>query len=125
MAPRGKLYTTLQDELIRLYMTEKEAKNTPKVKIGKVVLKPGATNKSVLSVRRRMGFDADANLDGHYYYDDALAQAVMAFQRAHGLKPDAIVGLMRLLASQTRWPRRRARYVSSSLSWSSARCTIR
>ena len=58
----------------------------------KGVLRPGARNKSVLTVRRRMGFEADSKMDAHYQYDDALAKSVMAFQKAHGLKPDGIVG---------------------------------
>ncbi len=92
MSPRGKLYKKLQKELIQLYKTPKDKGRKTKVKIDKAII-PNTTKDAVLQVRRRMGFEADKNKDGHYYYDDQLAQAVMAFQKSHGLKPDGIVGV--------------------------------
>ena len=90
MAPRGKLYKTLQAELLKLYKTSGEATH-PKVKITRA-LTPGTTDKTVLSIRRRMGFATDSKLSAHHFYDDELAAAVMAFQQSHGLKQDGIVG---------------------------------
>lgn len=91
MEPRGQLYKKLQEELITLYKTPKENASSPKVVIKRAV-RPGTTDKAVLAIRSRMGFKSDKNMEGHYFYDDALAKSVMAFQGAHGLKPDGIVG---------------------------------
>lgn len=92
MAPKGKLYKKLQEELNRLYQTPATEKDKiSRIKI-KSVVRPGANNKAVLSIRNRMGYKAESAPQGAYYYDDQLAQAVMAFQKAHGLKPDGIVG---------------------------------
>ncbi len=91
LAPKGKLYTTLQSELKRLYKMPAKGENGAQVNITRA-LSPGTTDKAVLSVRQRMGFDAQANQDANYFYDDDLAAAVMAFQKSHGLKQDGIVG---------------------------------
>ena len=91
MAPQGKLYRKLQEELLRLYDTSQNNVKYKKVKIDRALV-PGTTDKAILSVRRRMGFETNSKLDEHRYYDDELAAAVMSFQRAHGLKQDGIVG---------------------------------
>lgn len=50
------------------------------------VLRPGSTGGFVAWVQRRVGQAADG------IYGPKTASAVMAFQRAHGLDPDAVVG---------------------------------
>jgi murein L,D-transpeptidase YcbB/YkuD len=90
LAPQGKLYKTLQKELLRLYNTNKKPDINP-VRINGL-LKPGQVRNSVRDVRARMGFKAEDAPQGVNTYDDDLAQAVMAFQKAHGLKPDGIIG---------------------------------
>lgn len=93
LAPQGQLYKKLQEELVQLYKTPTdEEAGLQKIHLKKGIIRPGVTNQNVLSIRRRMGFEANPKIDGHYYYDDTLAQSVMAFQKAHGLKPDGIVG---------------------------------
>ncbi len=92
MAPKGKLYKKLQEELNRLYQTPATEKGESfKVNV-KGLIRPGANNKAVLRIRNRMGYKAESAPQGAYYYDDELARAVMAFQKSHSLKPDGIVG---------------------------------
>ncbi len=91
LEPKGQLYKRLQEELNTLYQTTTPQEKESMVHINGIV-RPGAHKKSVLSIRNRMGFNADNAPQGAYYYDDQLASAVMAFQKSHGLKPDGIVG---------------------------------
>lgn len=91
LAPQGKLYKALQKELAHLYKTPDTNPDLQNIYI-KGFLKPGSSHKAVLKVRERMGFNPSAAIEGAYYYDDQLAQAVMSFQKAHGLTPDGIVG---------------------------------
>jgi len=91
LAPQGKLYKALQKELARLYKTPDTNPDLQNIYI-KGFVKPGSSHKAVLKIRERMGFNPSAAIEGAYYYDDELAQAVMAFQKAHGLTPDGIVG---------------------------------
>ena len=91
LAPQGNLYKRLQEELVNLYKTPPESNRQSRIYL-KGVIRPGQTHATVRVVRRRLGLsDADA-VQGANYYDDRMAQAVMSFQRAHGLKPDAIIG---------------------------------
>ncbi len=91
LAPQGKLYKKLQRALVELYKTPAEDSDTQTIRLSGL-LKPGGSHKSILKIRERMGFQAAQAPQGAYYYDDQLAQAVMAFQKARGLKPDAIIG---------------------------------
>jgi len=91
LAPQGKLYKTLQSELERLYKINASENQYDPIRV-KGILRPGSSNKSILAIRKRMGFAADDSFEGVYYYDDQLAQSVMAFQKAHGLTPDGIIG---------------------------------
>lgn len=91
LAPQGKLYQSLQEELVRLYKTPKETAGQRDISINGII-KPASSHKAVAQIRERMGYSADSAPQGAYYYDEALAQAVMAFQTAHGLTPDAIIG---------------------------------
>lgn len=90
LAPQGTLYKTLQKELLTLYQT----KDNPDVKEINFsgLLKPGQAHNAVQDIRGRMGFAKTVATQGVNYYDDDLAQAVMAFQKSQGLRPDGIVG---------------------------------
>ncbi len=90
LAPQGTLYKSLQKELITLY----ETKDNPDHKSidFQGLLQPRQRHRSVPDIRRRMGFADPVLAEEVNYYDDQLAQAVMAFQSAHGLKPDGIIG---------------------------------
>lgn len=90
LAPKGRLYKKLQSELVRLY-NEPENSGEKAIHL-RGLLKPGATNKVVLTLRERMGLTASSATNGAYYYDDQLAERVIAFQKSHGLKPDGIIG---------------------------------
>lgn len=94
LAPQGKLYKALQSELETLYRAPLTDEEVPVNVDG--ILRPGQSRKSVLTLRKRMGFEADDTIPAHFVYDDSLAQSVMAFQSAHGLKPDGIIGTQTL-----------------------------
>lgn len=89
--PSGELYKALQKELVALYKTNPEASEFRAISVDGL-LKPGTSNKAVLSVRERLGYDSNTAPQGAYFYDDQLAQAVMAFQQGQGVKPDGIIG---------------------------------
>lgn len=67
------------------------------------MLKPGKTDERVVVLRERLAveppLDAEPDL-----YDDALVDAVKAFQKEHGLAVDGIVGPRTLLALNGRSP---------------------
>jgi murein L,D-transpeptidase YcbB/YkuD len=90
LAPQGTLYKKLQEELVRLYDTPEDDGKRAIHLSG--LIRPGESHKAILAVRERMGLDPQMAQQGAYYYDDQLAQAVMSFQKAHGLKADAIIG---------------------------------
>ena len=94
LLPEGRLYKALQSELETLYRAPLTDEEVPVYVDG--VLRPGQSRKSVLALRKRMGGESDDKIAAHYVYDDNLAQSVMAFQSAHGLKPDGIIGTQTL-----------------------------
>lgn len=91
LAPRGKLYKTLQKELVQLYKTIENPDANVTVRVSGL-LKPGQANNAVRSIRARMGMRSESAPQGVNYYDDDLAQAVMAFQKSRGVRPDGIIG---------------------------------
>lgn len=91
LAPAGDLYERLQSELVTLYKTNPDSAEFKAISVNGL-LKPGMSNKAVLSVRERLGYDSNFAPQGAYFYDDELASSVMAFQRAQGVKPDGIIG---------------------------------
>lgn len=90
-APQGKLYKMLQKELVKLYNTP-ESDGPQEVKLSKGILRPGTRRSEVVALRGRMGFSIDVANENSNFYDDELAQSVMAFQRSHGLAADGIIG---------------------------------
>jgi murein L,D-transpeptidase YcbB/YkuD len=91
LAPEGALYQKLQGELVHLYKVKEQSVETPVISI-RGIIRPGSSNKAILPIRERMGFGADDAPQGAYYYDDQLAQAVMAFQVSQGVSSDGIIG---------------------------------
>jgi len=90
-APQGKLYKMLQKELVKLYNTP-VTKRPEEVRLSNGILRPGTRRSEVVALRGRMGFTIDDSNPNNTLYDDELAQSVMAFQRAHGLAADGIIG---------------------------------
>jgi len=88
LAPSGKLYRMLQNELEKLYTTPITDEET--LVDFKGILRPGRSHKAVASLRQRMGLEASVNAPN--FYDDALAAAVMKFQRDNGLGADGVLG---------------------------------
>lgn len=91
LAPKGQLYKSLQKNLVELYKTIENPEADVKVRVTGL-LKPGQVNNAVRVIRARMGMSALTAPNGVNYYDDDLAQAVMAFQRSRGVRPDGIIG---------------------------------
>ncbi len=91
LAPRGQLYKSLQKNLIELYEVIENPEADVKVRVSGL-LKPGQVNNAVRVIRARMGMSSLTAPQGVNYYDDDLAQAVMAFQRSRGVRPDGIIG---------------------------------
>ena len=90
LEPEGKLYGALRRELVALASQPAEDGNSPLHFKG--VLRVGDEHKAVADIRRYMGMDPEKALNGKYYYDDELAQEIMAFQYRHGLEPDGVIG---------------------------------
>lgn len=89
--PKGNLYGQMQHELIRL-VTEPEE---PYEKVLPIpftrILRPGDRDPSIERIRLRMGMELN-DKENSRFYDDTLAQKVMAFQEQNGLSPDAKIG---------------------------------
>lgn len=90
LEPEGKLYAALRRKLIKL-ATQPQAEKIKPVYL-KGVLRVGNSHRKILEIRKRMGLDPDKALNGKYYYDDELAQKIMAFQQGHGLASDGVIG---------------------------------
>lgn len=91
LAPKGQLYKALQEKLIILYKTKGPNPDRHSISIPRL-LRPGDANKAILPIRERMGLAPNQASHGAYFYDDQLAQAVMAFQKGQGVTPDGIIG---------------------------------
>ncbi len=90
LAPQGELYEELQDELVNLLTAPEE--EVQKVRLFRGALRPGNSHRAVRDVRLRLGLDPAQAVNGEYVYDEPLLEAVLAFQRRHGLHPDGIIG---------------------------------
>ncbi len=89
LAPQGKLYKNLREELVRTLAAPDEKPRAPINITG--LLRPGSHNSAVPVVREYLGVTAIPP-EGASYYDDALARKVMVFQEEHGFAPDGIIG---------------------------------
>ncbi len=90
LTPSGELYRALQEELEDLVKTPDG--DVQKVRLYRGALRPGNSHRAVRDVRLRLGFDPVAAEQDEYLYDDALYEAVLQFQKSHGLYPDGIIG---------------------------------
>lgn len=87
--PQGRTYQALKTELVRLI--EKAGNEDIRPLYFEGLLRPGYGDKAVPLLRARfdMGSVSEEN---QYKYDEKLVEAVMAFQRENGLKPDGLIG---------------------------------
>ena len=89
-APQGRTYKLLQDELVRLTQLGDE----PWVGVVPIdfggLMRPATRHKRIPDLRVRLGTGQQTH--DPYYYDDALASAVIRFQSENGLKGDGIIG---------------------------------
>ncbi|GJL84972.1 MAG: murein L,D-transpeptidase [Micavibrio sp.] len=88
--PKSTTYKKLQKELIRLSEQDVEVYEQHLPIIFGGLMKPGWGHKAIPKLRARMGLPQPERNKGKY--DDALAAAVMKFQRANELEPDGIIG---------------------------------
>ena len=88
--PQGNTYKLIQSELIRLSAEGEEpwASVVP-IQFG-ALMRPAYRHKSIPDLRLRLG--AVQQTQDALLYDDALAAAVMRFQRENGLKDDGVIG---------------------------------
>lgn len=98
--PTGPRYQALREELARLRAIAAEGgwETVP----GGPTLEPGDEGPRIPPLRNRLQRSGDlprsAGTGGSDVYDEALADAVRAFQARHGLEPDARVGQATLAA---------------------------
>lgn len=85
--PTGTVYNGFRKELMRL--TNRGHEPLPPVALNGV-LRPGQAHEAVPQVRARMGLAAPERAE--LVYDDALAAAVVTFQRENALKADGVLG---------------------------------
>lgn len=91
LAPQGATYKALQKELIRLSEAAPQAYEAALPIRIQGLLHPYQRHAAVPALRLRMGLPEKSG-DAALVYDDALAAAVLSFQRAHHIKQDGIVG---------------------------------
>lgn len=89
LEPRGGLYQALRKELVSL-LSEKDGNKEDALDFGGHALYPGDSHADVSRLRARLGLPGKTG--NATYYDESLAQAVKAFQRAHRLDADGVVG---------------------------------
>lgn len=93
LAPRGELYRKLQAELkAQAAEASKNDHLLPVTFGGAGMFKPGQSHKDVASLRALLGVKYDPMHGPENFYDDALASAIMTFQRDRNLEPDGIIG---------------------------------
>lgn len=89
-APQGQTYERLREELRDLVSRPApEYESVLPISISGV-LKPGQRHPRVIDLKARL--DVRHSGEGRDVYDDALAQAIIEFQRDNGLKPDGLIG---------------------------------
>lgn len=93
LAPQDTLYNHLRQELIALAQSPDRAyEHALPIILRNGILRPGAVDSAVPSLRARLGVAHDP-LDGtERRYDDRLAKEVMIFQRRNGLDADGAIG---------------------------------
>lgn len=81
------------------------------------VLKLGVKHAQVSLLRRRLGVPANAEGEADDVYDQRLADAVMAFQKEIGEKPDGSVGAQTRFALSTPRPSKEAKILANMERW--------
>lgn len=89
LAPQGRLYQKLRRNLVHT-LSETDGQSRPPVRINGL-LKPGQYHDAVPVIRSYLGVSTIPP-EGAAYYDDGLAQRVMAYQDEHGMAADGIIG---------------------------------
>lgn len=93
-APQSRIYRKLQEELLSLFDQRENGDKTESVLPIQFrgSLRVGDSHGVIPDIRYRLNVKAPKDDLQRNVYDDALAKAVMAYQSAHGLKPDGIIG---------------------------------
>jgi murein L,D-transpeptidase YcbB/YkuD len=97
--PKHEQFELLRQQLLKLRggnareeQEEPDADPALSVKLPPgAILREGMQDPQVALLRKRLKVPADNPAD-EYLYDEPLREAVLAFQRANGLRPDAIIG---------------------------------
>lgn len=90
LAPQGQVYNRFRDEYMRLAKLEAESSDAGLKLAPGTILRLGQAHDAIPALRERLGV-AQPEI-GRNVYDDALASAVIKFQRDNGLKPDGVIG---------------------------------
>ena len=89
--PQGRTYKLLQQELVRLSrLGDEPYASVLPISFGDSLMRPPWRHKSIPDLRLRLG--AVQQTHDALLYDDALAAAVMKFQRENGLMDDGVIG---------------------------------
>ncbi len=103
LAPRSGVYDRLRAELRALVNAPDSYDHVLPLDFAMPYFKPGNRHPAVEGLRVRLDVAYDPAFGPVDYYDDDLAAAVMNFQRANGLEPDAVIGSQTLaLLNRTR-----------------------
>ncbi|MBL1437826.1 MAG: L,D-transpeptidase family protein [Rhodobacteraceae bacterium] len=98
LEPQDPSYNALQEELARLEALVEAGGWGPKISVGRAI-RPGQSNDRVLAMRVRLTALGYADIEGDSpRYDEALVEAVKAFQAENTLTADGIVGPQTLTA---------------------------
>ncbi|MEZ5909221.1 MAG: L,D-transpeptidase family protein [Hyphomicrobiaceae bacterium] len=92
--PKHPQFEALRQKLLEMRGKAEKAEEVVTLPPGPT-LKPGMKHPHVALLRKRLKVPvatADGKPADEQVYDDALVDAVKAFQKTHGLRPDAIVG---------------------------------
>lgn len=93
LAPKDGLYNRLREELIALTQDPARAEEvkTP-ISFGGAILRPGDISKDVPKLREKLHVGYNNANGSERKYDDALAAAIMVFQRQNGMEADGHIG---------------------------------
>ena len=116
LAPKEKIYENLRLALVECRAM---AANNTKWSIipGGPSLKPGAMDRRVPAMRQRLAGLGDLPAQagtGDEHFDEGLRQAVLRFQKRHGLETDGVIGA-RTLAALNVSPEKRLRQIALNL----------
>lgn len=91
--PRDALYQRLREELVALASHPDRAfEQYLPISFSGATLRPGDVHRDVPKLRARMGMTYNDSYGPEKLYDDALAAAVMEFQRENSMEADGVIG---------------------------------